>query len=547
VSEFAQAVSPEPNDRDGPELSFDGLLRQLVSHAEDVMGAHARLRALLGATEYLLGSAELPVALQRIVDTARSIADAGYGGLAILTASGVAVDRVITAGGVEPRPVSVPPGHSDRADLIVPVPVGGRLFGYLHLQDAPAGKFSADDEELVTALAATAGVVIENAELFDEIRRRQRWLESSSSVTRQLLAAEGEDALALIAGEARALADADVTAVVRTAEDQAQLVVAVVSGLVDPKLSGMPLEAAATLSGRALAEGRAVLVADAAAALPADAAPLALFPVGPAMVLPLQGTAALLGTLVVARRRGRSPFERSDLEMATAFANHAAVALELTNARADQHRMTLLEDRDRIARTLHDQVIQRLFAAGLSVQGIAGSETDPEDEGRQERLHRVVSDIDDTIRQIRTSVFELQAGSAGSARSRLLSVVADAERVLPVSPNVVVDESVELLAGSEGLLSDAVAVLREGLSNVARHADAGAVDVHVGIADRMLRIEITDNGVGIAPSGRRSGLDNLRRRAERRGGAVTLENAPEATGTTPQRRGTRLMWTAPVI
>jgi signal transduction histidine kinase len=208
--------------------------------------------------------------------------------------------------------------------------------------------------------------------------------------------------------------------------------------------------------------------------------------------------------------------------------------------------MAVLEDRDRIARTLHDQVIQRLFAAGLSVQGIAGSEPEAEDDDRQQRLHRVVSDIDDTIRQIRTSVFELQAGAAGSARSRLLSVVADAERVLPAAPSVVVDENVELLAGSEGLLSDAVAVLREGLTNVARHAGAGAVDVQVGIVDRVLRIQITDDGVGIGPTERRSGLANLRRRAEGRGGGMTLDSASGWAVSTPERPGTRLVWTVPV-
>jgi signal transduction histidine kinase len=486
------------------------------------------------------------VALQRIAEAACSVVDAGYAGLVVLNASGDTVDRVITADGDRLRPLSIPPGRSDPAQLAVPVEVGGRLFGYLHLEDPVSGRFTADDEEVITALAATAGVVIENAELFDEIRRRQRWLESSSSVTRQLLAAEGEDALALIAGEARALADADITAVVRTGDDPDRLVIEVVSGLPDRQVSGMSLSAATTLSGRALAKGEAVLVADAVAALPADAAPLALVPVGPAMVLPLRGTAAMLGTLVVARRRGRAPFRRGDLEMATAFANHAAVALELANARADQQRMAVLEDRDRIARTLHDQVIQRLFAAGLSVQGIAGSEPEAEDDDRQQRLHRVVSDIDDTIRQIRTSVFELQAGAAGSARSRLLSVVADAERVLPAAPSVVVDENVELLAGSEGLLSDAVAVLREGLTNVARHAGAGAADVQVGIVDRVLRIQITDDGVGIGPTERRSGLANLRRRAEARGGGMTLDSAAGWAGTTPERPGTRLVWTVPV-
>jgi signal transduction histidine kinase len=537
------------NDPDAPQLSLDGLLRQLVSQAEDVMAAHERLRALLAATEFLLGTAEIPVALRRITEAARSLVGAGYAGLGILTPSGEALDRIVTADGAEPRPLPLPPRTCRGPELHVPLYVRNRLFGYLHLSDGPAAGFTADDEEVVTALAATGGVVIENAQLFDEAQRRQRWLEASGSVTRQLLAAEGEDPLTLIAREARVLADADVSSVVRPAgADGERLVVAVASGLQERELRGVSFDAATSLSGRALTEGRPVLVTDAAAQLPMDGATVSLSPVGPAMALPLRGTSALLGTLVLARNRGRRPFDAGDLEMATAFASQAAVAVELADARADQHRMAVLEDRDRIARTLHDQVIQRLFATGLSVQGIAGRVPETEDvQGHQNRLHRVVSDIDDTIRQIRTSVFELESGgSPGSARSRLLAVVADAERVLPVSPSVIIDEGVELLAGSEALLSDVVAVLREGLTNVARHARATAVDVQVRMVDRSLQVQLTDDGIGIGASGRRSGLGNLRQRALARRGTLVVGPAPESGATSPARPGTRLVWTVPV-
>jgi len=524
---------------------LDGLLRQLVSRAEDVMAAQSRMRALLAATESLLGAADFAVVLRRIVEAACSLVDARYCALGVLTPSGDSIDQLITSGTPEPRPLAVPPGPSGGDELNVPVRVRDRLFGYLYLREGEAGAFTSDDEELVTALAATAGVVLDNARLFEQARRRQTWLEASASVTRELLSAGGEDPLALIAREAGGLGHADISAVVRRAADGEQLVVEVASGAEAHQLVGLSFDAGTSLSGRALAEDHAVLVLDAPSTVPMSGAIAAVNPIGPAMAIPLRGTSGLLGTLFLARHRGRRPFDDNDLEMASAFANHAAVALELADARADQQRMAVLEDRDRIAHSLHDQVIQRLFAAGLSVQGLAGTTPEYEDvEGHQERLRRVVSDIDDTIRQIRTSVFELRSSSAGSVRSRLLAVVADAGRVLSAPPTVMVDESVELVAGSEDLVFDVIAVLREGLANVARHASATTVEVFARIVERSLEVEIADDGVGMGGTDRRSGLANLRRRAEARGGGLVVEPAPSATA--PGRPGTRLLWSVPL-
>ncbi len=530
---------PGRDDLDAPRLSLDGLLRQLVSRAEDVIAGQGRLRALLAATDSLLSAADFAVVLRRVVEAACSLVSARYCALGVLTPSEDSIDQLITSGTPEPRPLAVPPGPSGGDELNIPVRVRDRLFGYLYLRESEAGAFTTDDEELATALAATAGVVIDNARLFEQARRRQTWLEASALVTRQLLSAGGEDPLALIAREARALGHADVSAVVRPAPDGERLVVEVASGRQEDHLIGLSFDAETSLSGRALAEDHAVLVLDASSTVPMSGAIAAVNPMGPAMAIPLRGTSALLGTLFLARSRGRRPFDDNDLEMASAFANHAAVALELADARADQQRMAVLEDRDRIAQTLHDQVIQRLFAAGLSVQGIAGSTPEYEDvEGHQERLRRVVGDIDDTIRQIRTSVFELGSSSAGSVRSRLLAVAADAGGVLTAPPTVVVDESVELLAGSEDLVSDVVAVLREGLTNVARHASATGVKVETRIVDRSLYVEITDDGVGMGGTDRRSGLANLRSRAEARGGGLMIEPA----SATRDRPGTRLVW-----
>jgi signal transduction histidine kinase len=227
--------------------------------------------------------------------------------------------------------------------------------------------------------------------------------------------------------------------------------------------------------------------------------------------------------------------------MASSFANHAAVALELAAARADRHRVAVLEERDRIARDLHDQVIQRLFAAGLSVQGVAVSS---DSDGFGDRLNRVVGDIDDTIRQIRNSVFELRdSSSAATVRERLNEIFADAARILPAPPTVAISDRVDQIP--EDLEADLAAVLREGLTNVARHAAASAVDVHVSIADGRLRAQITDDGLGLSGSARRSGLDNLRDRAIARGGTLHVEAAP-IFGREDDRTGTRLVWTVPL-
>jgi signal transduction histidine kinase len=501
-----------------------------------VVAAQSRLRALLAANKFLLGPVQFPEVLRRIVAAACRLVDARYGALAVLARDGEEVYQLITSGAAPPTP------GPDGQVLTVAVYVRDVLFGRLTVADSVLGGFAPDDEELLTALAATAGVVIENARLFEQARRRQGWLESSALVTRRLLSSDGDDSLQIIAREARTLADADFTAVARPIGDGSTLVLDVVSGSGEDELRGYTFPANASLTGRALAEGRQLLVADLGAEGPAAQTALAVLPIGAAMVLPLAGTSELVGALLMARNRGRRPFDENDLEMAGTFANHAAVALELAAARADHYRMAVLEERDRIARELHDHVIQRLFAAGLSVQGVAVS---GEMSGYEDKLNRIVGDIDDTIRQVRSSVFELRGGNpTGSVRERLQEVVGDVARTLPATPTVAITDRIDEIA-DEHLESDLAAVLREALTNVARHAAAVTVDVHVTVAGGRVRAQITDDGIGIGASGRRSGLENLRRRAAARGGILQVEDAP-----VPARRdgrpGTRLVWAVPL-
>jgi signal transduction histidine kinase len=197
----------------------------------------------------------------------------------------------------------------------------------------------------------------------------------------------------------------------------------------------------------------------------------------------------------------------------------------------------MLDERERIAADLHDHVIQRLFAAGLSLQSIAMV---AEEGPTRKRLTTTIQDLDDTISQIRTTIFRLQQGPASGpagVRSRLLHVLADVGPALGFDPGLRLSGVLEDRL-SDDLVDDLMAVLREGLTNVARHAQAGRADVEVTATTTALSVQITDDGVGMGAEVRRSGLANLRRRAEQRGGTLSV-TAADPTGTS-------LRWSVPL-
>jgi signal transduction histidine kinase len=445
----------------------------------------------------------------------------------------------------DPRSVGFPPHHPPMTSFLgVPVLVRGKVFGNLYLTERiDGGEFTADDEELVAALAATAGVAIENARLYEQSQRRQDWLQASAKITRQLLSAEGEEPLQLIAREARQIADADVVTVVLPTESRERMMIEVAAGRAADELTGMSYPIEHTLTGLALSSGHPVLVGDADDS-DHESHLSEVLPVGPVMVLPLVGTVHTRGALVIARLRGRNRFDDADLDMATTFANHAAVALELADGRENQQRMILLEDRDRIARDLHDHVIQRLFAAGLAVESVAAR---PGSDETSLRLRRVVTELDETIRQIRTSIFQLRGpmtAEVGTTRSAVLSVVSELEPVLGFEPRVTFAGPVDL-AAPDASVDDLIAALREALTNVARHAKARCVDVAVAATTDSLVLEVTDDGVGIGDGSRWSGLANLRARAEHHGGTFTIGPIAEPPMDN-YRQGTLLRWTIPL-
>jgi signal transduction histidine kinase len=563
---------------DGPRLELDQLLAQLIERAHDVIAAQGRLRGLLAANKMIIGDIELPVVLRRIAEAACQLVRARYGALGVLSPDGglqefihVGIDDeaakligplpsgkgLLGALSHDSRPIRLrtmsedirsvgfPPNHPPMSSFLgVPIRVRDAIFGNLYLAESESGEFSAEDEELVTALAATAGIAIENARLFDQAERRQGWLRASTEITRQLLSAEGEEPLRVVARQVRQIADADiVTVALPTASGR--LMVEVASGDRADELTGYTYAVENTLAGMAFETGRPVLVGDVSEDGRNYRVHLTeVLPIGPVMALPLVGLRGTRGALIVGRLHGRSRFDEADLDMAMTFANHAAVALELADARADQQRMVLLEDRDRIARDLHDHVIQRLFAAGLTVQSVASGLGADE---RAHRLDRVVSGIDDTIRQIRTSIFQLrgQLGpQTGTVRTRLLDTIAEVMPSLGFEPHLGFSGPIDSVV-PEPVVGDLVAVTREALTNVARHAHASQAELTLSATAEVLTLDVVDDGVGIGETTRRSGLANLRERAERLGGSmVIMSQASEESPATEE--GTHLRWTIPL-
>ncbi|UZJ26440.1 GAF domain-containing protein [Rhodococcus antarcticus] len=563
---------------DGSKLGLDELLVQLIDRAQDVQATQGRLRGLLKANQAVVADLSLPVLLRHVVAAACELSQARYGALGVLDASGglaefvtVGMDEATVArighlpegkgllGALidDPRPIRLhemsddirsvgfPEHHPPMSTFLgVPVRVRDVVFGHLYLAERLDGDFTAEDTELVSALAATAGVAIENARLYADAQRRQAWLQASTEVTRQLLSVDGEDPLEVIARLARDIADADVVTVLLPTPDGRRVIIEVAAGDGAAELTARTFPLEGSVVGLTLESGAPVLVEDAQTDERFTAQVVDAVTVGPGMCLPLGGPARARGVLSIGRRRGRHLFTPADLEMASTFADHAAVALELADARTDQQRIALLTDRDRIARDLHDHVIQRLFALGLTVQSVAsGLDDDP----RAQRLHRVVTDIDDTIRQTRTSIFALR-GSLGPAtstvRTRLLTVAAEVGPLLGCEPHLRFRGPIDAVV-PEPVVDDLVAVLREALTNAARHAGAEHVEVDLLASTTRLSLVVLDDGTGLGGATRRSGLANLRCRAEQHGGTLLLEPGTE-TPTRPHHEGTRLTWTIPL-
>ena len=542
----------------------------MVDRDQPVVVAQDRLSGLLRANRAIAGDLALETVLRRIVAAACELADASYGALGVIQPDGGGLEAFVHVGlepeeaerighlpegkgllgaliedprpirlhdiGEDIRSVGFPDHHPPmRGFLGVPIRVRDEVFGNLYLASLDQGDFSFEDEEVVSALAVAAGTAIENARLYEESQRRQEWLTASTEITAELLSPAGGEALRLIAHHVARLAEADIVTVVEPRGDVLEIVAAV--GIAAERLAGARYPAENTLTDLVLTSGRPRVVDDAAAV--EEGAPTLvlsqLVSVGPVMVLPLASDRGVRGVLMVGRTTGRRKFSPADVDMATTFAHHASVALELSSARRQAQRMEIIEDRSRIARDLHDHVIQQLFAAGMTLEGAAAA-AGP---GSGELIESVVDTIDDAIKQIRASIFQLRphAMLGSGLRAAVIAVIAEVTPSLGHAPAVRFSGPVDAVAGEE-LAGEVAAVVRESLINVAKHAQAGSADVAISVTGHTLTVTVEDDGVGIGRSTRRSGLDNLRQRAEQRGGDLELD--PGAGGT-----GTRIRWRVP--
>ena len=547
---------PELHFPDVPKLELDQLVDQLVESAEGVRRAQGRLRSLLRAIETVTSDLTLDVVLRNVVEAGRDLAGAQYGALGVIGHDGaleqfvhVGIDEetarrigelpqgkgLLGALITDPRPIRLrhmaddersvgfPPHHPPMDSFIgVPIHVRDEVFGNLYLANSVKGEFSAEDEELLVALGLAAGTAISNARLYDEAQVQQRWLQASVEIGAQTLTATGEDPLQLIARYALDIADADLVSVSLLNVDRTRLAVDVAFGLRADELLGRSFLVTETLGGRVVQDGRPVLLADPA---DIDGPPSHLSTVagtGPLMILPLRGTGEPRGVLSLTRVRGRRTFSPTDLTMVSGFATQASVALELADSRVAEQKLLLLEDRDRIARDLHDHVIQELFAIGLSLEGAAAQLGPSTRLGG--RIQRRAQDIDRTIRRIRTSIFQLRGNfldTEDGLRQRILAVGADLAPSLGFSPHIAFAGLVDLNLDPD-LVDDVLACVRESLTNVARHARASNAVIDVVMTEGELTVTVTDDGVGPAGASRSSGTANLRSRAEKWHGSFEM-------------------------
>jgi signal transduction histidine kinase len=576
-------VDSGPPDPGGlPERSkladsgLDDLLREVLARVDTVVDERGRLQLLLDAVVAMTGDLSLDGVLARIVQVATRLADAQYAALGVLSSSsrtrlrtfvhhgmdpetvtkigdlphgfgllGLILDRPLRLHEIAEHPESYgfPPHHPPMDSFLgVPVRTRDRVFGNLYLTEKTGGgDFTEQDEKVVIALAAAAGVAIENAELYEEAARRERWLQATAEIASLLVRAQsGSHALHAVADRAREASGADVTWIV-TGHDVEELVLESVSGVpfAAGDAAGLGLED--SLAARVVRTGEVVTVDDLSEESHAlEPAPSLGWPaLGAAVVVPLRSASGVEGALALAwTRENIETYATVDAALPASFAEQATLALEVGRARDDQQRLAVFEDRDRIARDLHDLVIQRLFAVGLSLQGAARLA------GRAEgsepvvgRLESAVDDLDVTIKDIRRTIFALGSlDTAADIQSEVGRLVDRAASTLKFRPSLTFEGPVRTLVAGE-LAPDVLAVLGEALSNASRHAEASAVEVLLSAGDRVT-LTVADNGKGLQGTPSESGLRNMRERAERRDGTFEVTSAPGG--------GTLLAWSVPL-
>ena len=573
--------SNEPNSAFAG-LGQRGLVSKMHGELDELLASRDQMEQLLRIFVEIGADLDLGVTLNRIVTAARELTSAAYGALAVrdpegnmlsFVHQGMDADTIRRIGHLpagkgalsmmllderplrmedlttHPAAVGFPEHHPPmRAFLAVPITLRGTSFGSLYLTHVdPDRVFSVSDEVAARALAFPAAVAIDNAQLFGRERTAARWMEASREITTALLSSAGPNQrpLHLIAERARVLADAEQAIVLvpdshdgpadlaaDVAADQIDtLVVAAAVGVTAPDMLGQQVPVQGSTTGAVFLSGEPLITE--ALTYPIEG----FSDVGqrPAIVMPLRAREHVAGVIVIARGVDQPVFTESHLDVLSDFATHAAIALVLASARENSRQLSILAERERIAHDLHDHVIQRLFAAGMDLQGTLARSGSPE---IADRLNRTLDDLQTIIEEIRTTIFQLRPTSGKNAdfRHRIARVIADLTGNRDIVTTVRFHGPMAAVGGE--LAEHAEAVTAEAISNALRHSGASRLTIEVSVAD-IFTLEITDNGCGIpADNARRSGLATMQYRAEQLGGTCEI--------ITPSGGGTRVHWFAPL-
>jgi signal transduction histidine kinase len=542
-------VAEHPQQNDAPATSHTpdpaGHMRltELVDERHDRRHAGARgqdsMQGLFEAFLDVSTGLDLDVTLRHIVEAAVALIDAQYGTLGLLDDDGVMIGFVHV--GPDPRPAPEPRPLVSVNDetvsfLSVPVTSRGGTLGHLYLTAKRESLFSAEDDTVLTALAGAAGIAIANARLYEAAEVSRTWLAAVTDVRTALLQGRSpQDVLDLVVDRVAVLTGATATFLVHGPHgDDGTYLLKAHTGAAVRDLPGVQLDERAGPVLRAVADAGDVVLLDLSRPAPSGGAEQAAW--GPCIAVPLRSAVSGGSVVIALRTAGSPPFERSLAPLISAFADQTALALDLAARQQVIRRTDVTEDRDRIARDLHDHVIQRVFAAGLSLQSALPRIADAE---AATRVRSAVEQLDETVRDIRTTIFDLHTSDSArdgdSLRRRLLDIVTETAGA-DLRPTVRMSGAVDALVTGE-LAADVEAVVREGVSNAVRHARASAVTVTLDVGEDVV-VEVVDNGRGIDPAAPRSGLRNLEARARRRAGTVSVVRLEDG--------GTRLRWHAPL-
>src|ERR1700716_2792532 len=517
----------------------------------------------------LAADLSLPTVLQRIIELAVELTGARFGALGVLGAA-ARIRQFITVGiseeerrAIGPLPVGegilgalihaakplrlrrivedrrsigFPANHPPMSSFLsAPVVARGKVFGNIYLTEKQgAPEFDAEDEAALVVLAAQAGVAIENISLYEEGRRRERWLEAVREIGNAILAGqELEAVLKAVAHDARELAGAATSRIVVPSlddEGESELKVAIADGAHADELAGLRVPMAGSMSGDVMRTKQATVLADASTDPRTYQPMVSLGHMGPMVLVPLIVHGRAIGTLAVANPVGGVAFEEQEVRLVETFANQASVALEYARAQRELQRLAVLDDRERIARELHDGVIQSLFAVGMGLQAVAQRSGDREVE---RRVESAVREIDRAIRDLRNYIFGLRPGLLADRQLRqaLDDLIADFTEKSGVTTVPDIDEG--LAAELAPRSADLVQLTREALSNAGRHAKAATCRVSLFRENGQGVLQIEDDGQGfdtLAPH-TGQGVRNLRERVTAMGGKLAIESVT-GDGTT---------------